>query len=288
MRKANTIKSFVILAVFSQLSACWWDSDSSDDNAMTSRSIKGAGVKGPLANAIVKVYAYDASQAGFKGNVTATAATDASSAITGLNLPFPLNPPYIIEFTSGANTIDVTTGMAPVIGTLRSVITQTSLDKKEQIYASPLTTMAVDIAISRSTAATTAPQFENMLAESAKQVVSTVGFGMPGSIDIFDTPPLINATTTTNAEQGDVAAYRSAIEAVTAVAFEMEKQSTGDVQAVLSELSMDLADGAIDGMIGGSPSTVFSGTTLDVLAQAPESLVIPNTNPPQKVSDVQA
>ena len=100
------------------------------------------------------------------------------------------------------------------------------------------------------------------------------------SVDIFDTPPLIDETTTTDASQSDVAAYRSAIEAVTAVAFEMEKQSSGDVQTVLSELSLDLADGVIDGTIDGSPSEVFGGTTLDVLAQAPETLVIPNTNPP--------
>ena len=287
MRKPNTIKALAILGILTLLSACG-SSGSSGGDTEPPRSIEGAGVKGPLANSIVNVYAYDATQTGFKGSVAATATTDASSAITGLTLPFPLNPPYIIEFTSDAGTTDVTTGMAPVIGTLRSVITQTMLDKGEQIYASPLTTMAVDIAISQSTTATTAVEFEVLLARSAKQVVSTLGFGMPDSIDIFDTPPLIDDTTTTNAEQSEVAAYRSAIEAVTAVAFEMEKQSTGDVQTVLSELSMDLADGKIDGEIDGNQSVVFGSSTLDVLAQTPETLIIPNTNPPQTVSDVQA
>ena len=287
MRKSNTIKSLIILGTLTLLSGCWLDSNSSAETA-TSRSIQGAGVKGPLANAVVNVYTYDATQAGLKGSVAATASTDASSAISGLALPFPLNPPYIIEFTSDAGTTDVTTGMAPVIGTLRSVITQSMLDQGEQIYASPLTTMAVDIAISNSTPATTTVEFEALLAGSAKQVVSSLGFGMSGSVDIFDTPPLIDETTTTDASQSDVAAYRSAIEAVTAVAFEMEKQSSGDVQTVLSELSLDLADGVIDGTIDGSPSEVFGGTTLDVLAQAPETLVIPNTNPPQTVAEVQA
>ena len=53
-----------------------------------------------------------------------------------------------MEFTStpGATT-DITTGMFPVITTLRTVITQALLDGGQQIYATPLTTMAVDIAV---------------------------------------------------------------------------------------------------------------------------------------------
>lgn len=273
--------------MFTLLNGCSWDSGSNNDTT-SSRNIEGAGVKGPLANAIVNVYAFDATKPYFKGDVAATVATDDSSALVGLTSSSLGNPPYIIEFTSDAGTTDITTGMLPVIGTMRSVITQTKLDNKDKIYASPLTTMAVDIAISQSTTATTAADFEVLLAGSAKQVVSTLGFGMPDSIDIFDTPPLIDSTTTTGASQGEVAAYRSAIEAVTAIAFEMEKQSTGDVQTVLSELSMDLADGVIDGMIDGNSSAVFSDTALDVLAQTPESLVIPNTDPPQSVSDIHA
>jgi len=85
-----------------------------------------------------------------------------------------------------------------------------------------------------------------------------------------------------------VAAYRSAVEALTAVVFAMEQQSSGDVDTVLSELSMDLVDGEIDGMVGGNPSTVFSSTTLDVLAQDPATLPIPNSPTNQTVADVQA
>ena len=285
MRKLNTIRSLVLLATLTLFSACD-NSGSTGGGTSTPLAIEGAGVKGPLANAIVNVYPYDASQAGFKGAVAATASTDGNSAITGLALPFPLTPPYLIEFTSDANTTDLTTGIAPVIGTLRSVITQTSLDKGEQIYASPLTTMAVDIAMSKSTTATTAAEFEALLTSAGKDVASTFGFGMPDSVDIFDTPPLIDDTTTSDEAQGDVAAYRSAIEAVSAIAFEMEKQSTGDVQTVLSELSMDLADGEIDGKLDGVGSTVFGSTALDVLAQDPATLIIPNTN--QTVGEVQA
>ena len=101
-------------------------SDTSSPSTV-SKSINGGGVKGPLANAILIVYAFDPTQPGFKGAVIDTAVTDSSAAINGLSLPLPLTPPYIMEFTSDAGTTDITTGMAPVIGTLRTVITQALL-----------------------------------------------------------------------------------------------------------------------------------------------------------------
>ncbi len=257
-------------------------------------SVSGGGVKGPMANATVTVYAFDASRPGFRGGVVATASTDAAAAITGLRLPFPLNPPYIMEFTANGGTTDITTGKAPVITTLRTVITQSMLDKGEQIYATPLTTMAVDLAMANAdrntpvttggvttwpgdnNGTTTAAEFEAALPLAATQVASTVGFGIDSKVDIFDTPPLLDSTTGSLAEQAKVAAYRTAVEALTAVTFEMSQQAAGDPDTVLAELAGDLADGAIDGTVAGQPSSVFTSTTLDVLKQDPSTLPIPN------------
>ena len=284
-------KFALLFIVLLGLTACGGSgSDSSPATPGTqSRNISGGGVKGPLADAVVTVYAFDPTKAGFKGTIAATASTNTAAAITGLALPFPVSPPYIMEFTSDAGTTDITTGMAPVIATMRTVITQSLLDSAEQIYATPLTTMAVDIAIANSTTTSTAPQFEAALAVAATQVVSTVGFGMPADVNIFDVPPLIDSTTDTTAEQADVAAYRSAVEALTAVVFQMAQQSTGgDQDAILSELSLDLADGEIDGTVASAPSTIFTSTSLDILAQDPASLPIPNSPTGQTVADVQA
>ena len=218
-----TVSSFLIVSLIS----CGGGGGGSDDNDATtttpttpttpttsSTSVSGGGVKGPLANAIVTAYAFDPTKTGFKGVVAGSATTNASAAIVGLALPFPVTPPYILEFTSDAGTTDITTGTAPVITTMRTVITQALLDSGQQIYATPLTTMAVDIAIANSNATTTPAQFEAALATAAGQVVSTLGFGMSGDIDIFDTPPLIDSTTTGTDVQADVAAYRAAVEAV--------------------------------------------------------------------------
>ena len=253
-----------------------------------SKSINGGGVKGPLANAVVTVYAFDTVQTGSKGVVVTTASTGADAAITGLALPFPLNPPYIMEFTSNAGTTDITTGLPPVITTMRTVITQALLDNGEQIYATPLTTMAVDIAVvnaveSNGTDGIQADEFETALSLAAAQVVSTLGFGLGSSVDIFDTPPLVDSTTDSTEEQAAVAAYRTAVEAVTAIAWQIDQQTSGgDSDSVLAELAADLADGVIDGSAGSE----INLNTLQVLEQDPATLPIPNTG--QTVGDVQA
>jgi len=121
----TNLNKFLVLGMSLLLAACNGGGGSSSAGA-SSVNINGGGVKGPLAEAVVTVYAFDSSQAGFKSStVVATATTDANAAITGLSLPFPISPPYIMEFTSTqGTTTDITTGQFPVITTLRTVITQ--------------------------------------------------------------------------------------------------------------------------------------------------------------------
>jgi hypothetical protein len=105
-----------------------------------------------------------------------------------------------------------------------------------------------------------------------------MGFGIGADVDIFDTPPLIDDTTDTPEEQAAVAAYRTAVEALTAVAFEMQKVSpAGDTDDMLAELANDLSDGVIDGVVDGAASTVYQVAALEVLKQDPATLIIPNT-----------
>jgi hypothetical protein len=280
------------------LSGCGGGGDSAPQqnppviNNPASQAITGAGVKGPLANAVVTIFAFDVTQPGFKGSVVTTASTDASSAITGLNLPLPLHPPYIMEFTSvPGTTTDITTGVSPVITTMRTVITQALLDSGQGIYATPLTTLAVDIAVMNAAdangiAGIQGDEFEAALTLAATKVISTLGFGLDNSIDIFDTPPLINSVTVSTAEQANVAAYRMAIEAITAIAYQISQQWVAtSADTVLADLAADLADNDI---IDGSSGGTLNVNTLQVLQQNPSLLFIPNTSPAQTIADVQA
>lgn len=278
LKKISTFVNLALLITgILALTACGGGGGSSAPAVVETQPLTGGGVKGPLAGAVVTAYSLDTTAADFKGSVSGSGSTDAQAKIQNLSLPFPLTPPYILEITSDADTIDITTGLAPVITTMRTVVTQTLIDTGEQIYATPLTTMAVDIAI-KDPAAVDAATFETALETAASQVSSTFGFGIGADVDIFDTPPLIDDTTDTSEEQAATAAYRTAVEALTAVAFEMQKLSTtGDTDAVLTELSNDLADGVVDSMVDGAASTVYQATALDVLSQDPATLIIPNT-----------
>ncbi len=283
--------SVVVLA----LSACS-DSNTSSVDADSGGivTVNGGGVKGPLADAIVTVYRFDASQsgAGYRGANVGEGITDGKASIKGLGIDTNTHPlPYILEVTSHAGTIDLTTGAYPVIHTLRTVITQDLIDKKEQIYATPLTTMAVDLAIKQladGTGTVDVAAFEAALQSAASQVISTVGFGLKDDVNIFDTPPLINDETDTAEEQENTAAYRTAVEALTAIVYEMEQlsQGEGDTNSVLSELVDDLADGNIDGQVNGNTSTILNAAARDVLKQDPDNMLIPGTD--KKVSEVTA
>jgi hypothetical protein len=54
----------------------------------------------------------------------------------------------MLTSTPGTTT-DITTGQDPVIDTLRTVVTQAMLDSGQQNYATPLTTLAVDLAVAK-------------------------------------------------------------------------------------------------------------------------------------------
>ncbi len=246
-----------------------------------------------MAGAVVNVYAIDFDGASVsQGALVATGETDAQAQITGVTLAFPQVFPYLLVFESDDDTTDLTTGVAPVITTLKTVLTSALAAKGEQIYATPLTNMAVDIAFQNfadfdGLTSSDEGDLEAALQFAAGQVASTVGFGLDANkIDIFDTPPLVDDTVAIGeTESGetpvaDVSAYRAAVEALTAVVNQISEQSSGaetSPEEVLANLAKDLAgDGEIDGD-DGNGNVVVEEASLDVLDQDPDSLVIPNT-----------
>ncbi|MFT6915894.1 MAG: hypothetical protein ACJAWL_002204 [Motiliproteus sp.] len=281
--KEDSMRTLIMLVfVIPLLTACGGSNDAS------THAITGGGIKGPLVNAIVTVYALDATQSGFKGAVIATGTTDAQAAIADVNLPLPLTPPYIMEFTSSIDTIDLTTGQYPVVATFSTVITQTLIDSGKPIYATPLTQMAVAIAIDNSTSATSTDDFLVNLAAAAHQVVETVGFGMSPTIDIFTTSAVLDNSVDTPQKQSDTLAYRTAIEALVAVAFAMEADGSisGTAETIINELAKDLSDGVIDASINGTVSTLYDSPALTLFTQDPTTLPIPNASNAVTVADV--
>lgn len=319
----KNFNSLFLLATYLFLVACGGGSNSNSGKKTTlgSQNISGGGIKGPLVNAIVTVYELDTSSSDFKGAIVGTSGfTNTQAQIQGVSLPFPVTPPYILEFTSDTNTIDILTGKAPVITEMRTILTAKLLEVGEQIYTTPLTTMALDLAIMKANVDTgvwalnkrnlgsnndgsnnltvnlgdnnkTISELLTALPIAAIQVKSTLGFGMGEDIDIYDTPPIIDNTTNTAEKQEQVAAYRAAIEAITAITHQIANATNTDANKVLSALTADLADGQIDGKFNDESGTqkiseIYSGTgddaeetataAMQTLKQNPTNLLIPN------------
>ncbi|MEM0910515.1 MAG: thrombospondin type 3 repeat-containing protein, partial [Pseudomonadota bacterium] len=198
-------------------------------------SISGAGVKGPMAFADVALYRLDMSKNDYKGDVIGTTSTNEFAQIIDLSLPSDETPPFLMEIKGvEGSTIDISTDLYPVIDELRTLITQQMLDDGISIYATPLTTMATDMALSSADSnvspfggnqdgvATT----EEVLAAipvAAERVKSTLGFGIDENVELFTTPPVIDADTKSDSDKASAAALRSAVEAVTAIIYEMKQ-----------------------------------------------------------------
>ena len=263
--------------------------------------VSGGGVKGPLAFALVTSYEFDGSldrSTGFEGTITGTGSTDDASRIRQIRFPRNPAPMYILETSADGDTIDLTTGQYPVITSLRTIVTADDLlginrnEPKREYYATLLTTLATDIAVANATDSNVngvidPSEFLSALAAAESLVVSTVGFGMDENIDIFNTPPLVNSSTETAEDQEAATQYRAAIEALTAIVYQIQ-EFTGDTgvstDEVLTSLASDLSDGLIDGQVNGELVGTYDQNALDVFETDPLSLPIPNTT--STVADV--
>ncbi|PKG86006.1 hypothetical protein CXF85_04345 [Colwellia sp. 75C3] len=263
-------------------------------------TITGSAVKGPLAFADVKVYAIDSTQTNFVGVTVGTGNTDAASQIENLSLPFPISPPYILEISAVEDTIDITTGQYPVIEVMKTLLTDEMLSGGKQVFATPLTDMTVSLIFKNADSnvlpytgnldgTTTNAEILAAIAPAQEQVKSTLGFGLEDNVDLFNTPPLINEDTNSADEQASTAAYRSAVEALTAVVYEI-KQLSGDSDVstdnILDDLAADLSDGVIDGTADGVVTESYPENALEILEQDPSTLPIPNDPDGRTVADV--
>lgn len=308
---SRSIQLSLVTASISLLSACGGGSDSPTPEPpppppppppVEKIDLSGGGVKGPMAFAAVKVYQIDTTQEGFKGAEVGTASTNAQAQIENLSLELPLSPPYLLEITAIDGTIDITTSKFPVITKMKTVVTQEMLDAEAALYATPLSGLAVDLAFANADSSTlpytgnadgtvSAEELLASLNSAQQQVKSTLGFGIGDDVDIFSTPPLIDASTTTPEQQAATAAYRSAVEAVTAVVYQMQQlagETETDTNDILQDLAADLSDGTIDGMSGEDATASYPAEALDILQQDPASLPIPNDDANRTVGDVKA
>ena len=257
--------------------------------AVPTISVSGGGIKGPLAFAPLAFYEFDENRSNFQTiQPVATGTTNAQAGFEGVLVPAP-NPPYFLVFTANQNTIDLTTGVSPVITRMKTIVTAEMLLDGYPIYATPLTTIAVELAIAN--AESTLPPYDfpkqtklvdNFLLAlpiAARQVTSSLGFGLSGDIDIFSTWPVVGDDSNPAVLQA-TAEYRIAVEALSTLAYEVAQSAGTTADTVISALAADLGDGVIDGIdIDGQTIPELGATQRALLQNAdPGALTIPNSS----------
>ena len=269
-------------------------------------SLSGSAVKGPLVNASVRAYALDTSAADLKGDLLDSGSTNAQAAITGLAIATSTTGPVLLEILADADTVDLTTGAAPVITRMVTVRDAAEL-MSGNAYATPLTTMVVELARKNADKDTlgysgddngtvTEAEFLAALPIAQSQVKASLGFGLVDDVDLMSQSPLITSDTDDAASQTAVLNYRTALEGVAAIAQKLKDDalaanasSSVSTDDMFAALASDLSDGTLDGQDDSGALAVMADVP-DVEASVtvdPSTLTIPGTTTPlTEVSDV--
>ena len=235
--------SFVIFCFFA-LTACDFNSNNSSEREK-GNPISIMGVDGPMAGADIEVY--DLQDFLDDPNAASSllyqpATTDIITALAD-DIELTLNAgvgPFMVVVTANATTTDLTTGEAPVVGEVKTIL---NLLDDGRVYASPLTSLAVDIAMN---GRSVADDVLANLADAQLQAKAFFGFGMSTDIDIFTVPPILDETTTTPELQQQVAEYRAATETFSAVVEQLVEDAAFATNA---DAVAAIVDDALDGVI---------------------------------------
>jgi hypothetical protein len=254
-----------------------------------------------LVGALVQAHEFDPSAENFIGDLLDTGETGPDSAVTGVDIPASYTGTVILVVTADEDTIDLTTGEAPVITRLTTVISAAQLSAQTPIYATPLTTIALDLAVSKAgedsslypsdgEAGVSEAEFLQAVSSASGQTAALLGFGLDQSVDIFSTPPIVNDSVTTPAQLAASTAYRTAIEGVSAVVVLLQEaaenvnaDTTLTTTNILAALAQDITDGDIDGesdqgAIEAITEIEGDGSAIEILLTTdPSTLFVPGT-----------
>ena len=193
----------------------------------TGTAMKGSAVKGPLANAVVTLYQLDTNAPGGVGAQLDTGGTNDRAAFINVSIPEGTTGEILVEVQADSDTIDLTTGQAPVITRLLSVTSAEAVTAGKTSYPTPLSTLVVNMALANADSSAngfsgdgngtiTADEWTAALTLAKSKVRSQFGFGLlDDSVDLLSSPPLI---TSDQDDQEQVVKLRTAVEAVAAAA----------------------------------------------------------------------
>lgn len=293
------------------LSACGGGGGSNSDSVASSDpdadevSINGSAVKGPVTGATVSLYTIDWSAADLKGSLIGTGTTDANAHIQDLVINTRRKDTKFLIEIDGTNGIDITTGEAPLVPVLRTILTLNDLYNIDPntgdsvptdlpIFASPLSTFAVDIIAINGMATNDSNGdgvvFDAEIDEAIKFAQDTVkasfGLGLldPEGTGIAQVIPDLFTTASVyddNSDQSLSLKTRTANEIFAAIIVDLNQQGTASPGEIIKSLASDLLDGTIDGIAAGEALPAFAGVNVyTTVTQDPNALLVPGTSIP--------
>ncbi|WHI52776.1 hypothetical protein P3339_08440 [Microbulbifer sp. MLAF003] len=242
-------------------------------------SLSGAAVKGPLSFANYRIHEVSFEAADLKGDIVARGETTELGKFTEGGLDLPGNGYYLIEFLASDATVDLTTGMAPILPGLSTIVESEALEKSKDIFATPLTTIVVDL-IRRGNIEDKQGLTDALISQSLI-VKSQLGFELLDKVDLFHTPPVAFGN---EADLDDILSYRTASEATASLVWALKNETDISTSTVLELLVSDLTDGALDGLAEGldTNTTQAIQDNYDFLSRLNVGeLPVPNTFDPE-------
>ncbi len=249
-------------------------------------AVSSMAVKGPLANAVASLYSVNTSNADYKGALVAEGFTDIDAQLVmDVENQYLSQSFFIMEYTLGEEL----NGSTPVIPTLRTLISSEQLFNGTSVYATPLTTLAIDNAIENlkgEAPPISVTDFAIAVNDAALQTIAAFGLGIIDSnVNIFTSSPVLSEAT----DPDESLAYRTTIEVFAALAEKVREESealgtTIDPEQLVQIFAEDMLDGSLDAQNNGEPisSLAALGTAgvQAILSTDPNTLMIPGTETP--------
>ena len=223
-------------------------------------SINGMGIKGPLVNANVSLYRFDANMVHSKGSLVTQAVSNEKALITGLTLNEELDELYVIEFTVGTSTIDMTTDMSPAFTTLRNIVTKKQIESGTFVVATPLSTLT--LALLKENLAL--GQTINTATQNAEITIRNIFAGQSnGEFSTLSTIPTLDASASVASIDAIWLSRLSNEVAATLITtlFTRVSNDNFSLDDLVGQLAQDLIDGKLDASAPSALSYEFNDLT---------------------------
>lgn len=273
-----------IIISLSLLSACGGGGSESNSAPIVvapvipSYIISGSGIKGPLANADVKLYKFDSAATGGMGSLVVQGTTNSKAQISGLSVSGELDGFYVLEFTATDSTIDVSTSVQPIISRFRTIVSSEQVLSEQPIYASPLSTLTIERARQK---VIEGMAISDALLDAENEVKSFFGLGISKDTSVLSSAAMLTENDASLDQQVSAFRLRKAIEAFSILVSNLHEKindSTLTKDQLIDRIAADISDGSLDAL--DTKGTVFSYTAeqLNVFLQTVNLIEIPNTD----------